>query len=77
RRVGLAEQGQLQGMLHGLRGLTGLLGPGLFSQSFRLGIAPGTPVALPGLPFLLASSLLLTALLVAASARTTATDPAK
>ncbi|MDW8362403.1 MAG: MFS transporter [Myxococcales bacterium] len=77
RRVGIAEQGQLQGMLHGLRGLTGLLGPGLFSQSFRLGIAPGTPLALPGLPFLLASSLLLTALVVATVARTTVAEPAR
>jgi DHA1 family tetracycline resistance protein-like MFS transporter len=65
RRVGISEQGQLQGANGSVRGITELIGPGLFTQSFALFIAAGTPLHLPGTPFLLASLLLAAALLVA------------
>jgi DHA1 family tetracycline resistance protein-like MFS transporter len=65
RRVGVSEQGQLQGANGSVRGITELIGPGLFTQSFAFFIAAGAPLRLPAAPFLLASLLLATALLVA------------
>ena len=65
RRVGASEQGQLQGANGSVRGITELIGPGLFTQSFAFFIAAGAPLQLPGAPFLLASLLLAAALLVA------------
>ncbi len=68
RRVGLSEQGQLQGANGSVRGITELIGPGLFTQSFAYSIVAGNPLQLPGAPFLLASLLLAAALLVASRA---------
>ena len=65
RRVGVCEQGQLQGANGSVRGITELIGPGLFTQSFAFFIAVANPVHLPGAPFLLASLLLATAIPVA------------
>ena len=39
RRVGASEQGQLQGAIAGLAGIAGLVGPGLFTQTFAFFIA--------------------------------------
>jgi len=64
-RVGFSEQGQLQGANGSVRGITELIGPGLFTQSFAFFIAVANPVHLPGAPFLLASLLLAAALLAA------------
>jgi len=58
RRVGPTEQGQLQGALSGVAGLTGIIGPGLFSLTFAAAISPASTGHLPGAPFLLASALL-------------------
>jgi DHA1 family tetracycline resistance protein-like MFS transporter len=58
-RVGLSEQGQLQGALNSLRGITGLIGPTLFTQIFARFIDAKSPVKLPGAPFLLATLLLI------------------
>jgi len=43
REVGVSEQGQLQGAVNSLRGIAGMLGPGLFTLIFAktLGFAPG------------------------------------
>jgi DHA1 family tetracycline resistance protein-like MFS transporter len=43
REVGPGEQGQLQGAVNSLRGIAGMLGPGLFTYIFSktLGFAPG------------------------------------
>jgi DHA1 family tetracycline resistance protein-like MFS transporter len=41
--------------------LAGLLGPGLFSQTFARSIAPDAAWHLPGAPFLLASAMLVAA----------------
>jgi MFS transporter, DHA1 family, tetracycline resistance protein len=65
RRVGLSEQGQLQGANGSVRGITELIGPTLFTQCFAIFIAAGAPLHLPGAPFLLASLLLAAGLLVA------------
>jgi DHA1 family tetracycline resistance protein-like MFS transporter len=59
RRVQPFEQGQLQGANSSLMGITGMLGPLLFTQVFSRAIRPGTPLHLPGAPFLLAGALLL------------------
>lgn len=59
------EQGQLQGAVQCIRGLTALVGPGLFTFVFAAAIKPGR-IHLPGAPFLLAAGILLSALPVAA-----------
>lgn len=65
RRVGACAQGQLQGAVHSLRGITGMIGPGLFTFTFATAIAPAHGWSLPGAPFLLSSGLLVLALLLA------------
>jgi DHA1 family tetracycline resistance protein-like MFS transporter len=57
RRVSSSEQGQLQGAIAGLSGIAGLIGPGLFTQTFALFIGAQASWRLPGAPFLLASLL--------------------
>jgi DHA1 family tetracycline resistance protein-like MFS transporter len=65
RRVGPSEQGQLQGAIHGLRGISGLIGPGLFTLTFAFAIGAGQAWHLPGAPFLLAAGLLAGGVLLA------------
>ena len=62
-----SEQGQLQGAVQCIRGLTALVGPGLFTFVFAAAIKPSAPLHLPGAPFLLAAAILLSALPVAAA----------
>jgi len=62
RHVGANEQGQLQGAVQCIRGMTALIGPTLFTFAFAAGIRPGAGFRLPGAPFLLASAILLAAL---------------
>jgi DHA1 family tetracycline resistance protein-like MFS transporter len=66
RRVSASEQGQLQGTNSSLMGLTGLVGPPIFTLTFASFIShqPGG-VNLPGAPFLLAAFLLVVAFLLA------------
>ncbi len=65
RRVQPSEQGQLQGANASLMGITGMVGPVLFTQVFSRAISPGTPLHLPGAPFLLAGLLLTVGLALA------------
>jgi len=58
RHVSPSEQGQLQGAIHSLRGITGMVGPALFTLTFAAAISPGHAWTLPGAPFLLAAALL-------------------
>ena len=58
RKVGPSEQGKLQGALSSVAGMTGIVGPGLFSLIFAEAISPQRAWHLPGAPFLLASVLL-------------------
>jgi DHA1 family tetracycline resistance protein-like MFS transporter len=58
RMVSGSEQGQLQGANSSLVALAGLLGPGLFAQTFAWSIGPEATWYLPGAPFLLAAVLL-------------------
>ena len=69
RRVGVSEQGRLQGATSSLRGITGMMGPVLFTATFAAFI-PGGRMAragwrVPGAPFFLSTLLLFGALLVA------------
>jgi DHA1 family tetracycline resistance protein-like MFS transporter len=68
RRVQSTEQGQLQGALSSIMGITGLIGPGLFTLAFARFIGPQAGWHLPGASFLLAALLLMLALAVAWSA---------
>ena len=65
RRVSSSEQGQLQGAIASINGLTGLIGPALFTQIFAHFIGPSAVWHLPGAPFLLASLMLLSAGVIA------------
>jgi DHA1 family tetracycline resistance protein-like MFS transporter len=58
RRVAPSEQGQLQGAMSSVRGIAGLCGPFLFTQTFAMAVGPGHNIALSGAPFLLAAVLL-------------------
>jgi len=64
RRVDSTEQGRLQGALASMSGITGMLGPLLFTQVFAFGISSQT-LRLPGAPFWTSSLLLVASLLVA------------
>jgi DHA1 family tetracycline resistance protein-like MFS transporter len=65
RRVNPSEQGQLQGAIASINGVTGLIGPMLFTQVFAYFISSSAVGHLPGAPFLLASMLLATAAWIA------------
>lgn len=64
RSISPSEQGQLQGAINSLRGISGLIGPGLFTWIFAHAIGSHAVVHAPGLPFYVAAGMLLTALLL-------------
>jgi DHA1 family tetracycline resistance protein-like MFS transporter len=59
------QQGQLQGATTSVQSASQLVGPFLFTLTFAYFIGAQAPVKLPGAPFLLASALLLLALMIA------------
>ncbi len=65
RRVGPPEQGQLQGAVHSLGGLAGLIAPFVFTQTLAAFIEPNSPVIFPGAPWVLAAGVLLAAAAIA------------
>ncbi|HET7219538.1 MAG TPA: TCR/Tet family MFS transporter [Vicinamibacterales bacterium] len=65
KRVSSKEQGQLQGAVMGLRGLSGLISPFIFTFTFATFIGARADLHLPGAPFLLASMLLVIAFFLA------------
>ena len=65
RRVSHAEQGQLQGANSSMMGITGMIGPTLFSATFAYFITPRGAISLPGAPFVLAALLTSVALFMA------------
>jgi DHA1 family tetracycline resistance protein-like MFS transporter len=76
RRVSSGEQGQLQGAIGSINGVTGLIGPTLFTQTFAYfiqtdpSLSPqhsslSTSGEFPGAPFILASLMLLSAAAIA------------
>jgi DHA1 family tetracycline resistance protein-like MFS transporter len=62
------QQGQLQGATSSVQSLSQLVGPFLFTLTFAYFIGEAAPVKLPGAPFLLASGLLVLALVIAVRA---------
>jgi DHA1 family tetracycline resistance protein-like MFS transporter len=65
RHVGAGQQGQLQGALQSVMGLTGIIGPGLFALTFSRSISTWSWLNVPGAAFLLASLLLVASVLIA------------
>jgi DHA1 family tetracycline resistance protein-like MFS transporter len=65
RLVKPEEQGQQQGATSSVQSISQLLGPFLFTLTFAHFISAQAPVKLPGAPFLLATALLLLALVIA------------
>jgi DHA1 family tetracycline resistance protein-like MFS transporter len=80
RLVAPDQQGALQGATTSVQSLSQLVGPFLFTLTFAYFIGNNAPWVMPGAPFLLASALLLLALLIAARVlaemRETAPEPA-
>jgi len=62
RRLGSAEQGRLQGATNSLNGVTGMLGPALFTQVFSMAVRGETQYGLVGAPFFLAAGLMILAM---------------
>jgi DHA1 family tetracycline resistance protein-like MFS transporter len=59
------EQGLLQGAVNSLRGIAGLIGPGLFTWVYAQSVGAGAWLPSQGAPFYLASALLVVGLLMA------------
>lgn len=68
QRVHPSQQGQLQGALNSLRGVSGLIGPILFTGSLAAAMSRQGPSVMLGAPFFAAAVLLLLALLALALA---------
>jgi DHA1 family tetracycline resistance protein-like MFS transporter len=78
RRVDPTSQGKLQGAINSLRGLTGMIGPLIFTQVFAAAIAPQaafhlpwagrSSVHVPGAPYLVAAGLLSVSMAIAYAA---------
>lgn len=64
-RIDASDQGKLQGMLGSVMGVAGMIGPGLFTQTFAVAIRPDSAWHLPGASFLLSAGFLLAALALA------------
>lgn len=65
RRVDPGHQGRLQGANQSLQGIASILGPPLFGLTFAFAVRDDARLHLPGLPLLIAASLLALALLIA------------
>jgi MFS transporter, DHA1 family, tetracycline resistance protein len=66
QRIAVSEQGRLQGAVNSLRGMSGLLGPILFTASFAASVSQTGPTIVWGAPFFVAVVLLMLALAVVA-----------
>jgi DHA1 family tetracycline resistance protein-like MFS transporter len=65
RQVDATEQGRLQGALAGLRGIGGMIGPGLFTGVFAAAVADGRSPAMAGAPYVLSAMMLAVAYAIA------------
>ncbi len=64
RRVAENAQGELQGAVASLHGLSAVVAPPVMTQLFRRFTAPGAPIHFPGAAFLLATLLAVGALIL-------------
>ena len=69
RRVGSGEQGQIQGASSSIMGVTGLIGPGLFTSVLAWSVGGPHARHMPGIAVLLAALFMLCALAVTARVR--------
>lgn len=74
RHVSAAEQGELQGALGSIRGISMLLGPGLFAFTFAQFIGPWRNLGIPGAPWYLAAVLYTAAFVLAWRVTSSADD---
>ncbi|HEY4434036.1 MAG TPA: MFS transporter, partial [Candidatus Cybelea sp.] len=74
RRVKPEEQGELQGALGSVRGLSMLIGPSIFTLTFAQFAGPWRSLGLIGAPWLLAAALYALSLFVASRATSRADD---
>ena len=58
-RVSASEQGQLQGAIASLTGISELVGPSIFTLTFAYAVQKGMPIERSGAPFVLAGTILL------------------
>ena len=65
KQLGPSEQGQLSGANSSLNGISGMIGPYLFTTVFYFTIEPSLDTYWPGAPFALAAAILFIALLLA------------
>jgi MFS transporter, DHA1 family, tetracycline resistance protein len=65
QRVKPSEQGQLQGAMSSMRGISGMIGPLLFTQIFAFAIRGDSLPHLPGAPYLLSAVLIIAAVSLA------------
>ena len=78
KRVGPDEQGQLQGALTIFLGITGFIGPLIFTNTFAWSIGDGRWLGIPGLAILLGGGMIAAAFVVALFvARPLASPPAE
>jgi DHA1 family tetracycline resistance protein-like MFS transporter len=63
-RVSADAQGELQGAVAGLHSLSSIIAPPLMTQMFRRFTAQAAPIRFPGAPFLLASLLAVSAMVI-------------
>lgn len=66
-KIGPSEQGQLQGAINSLRGIAGLIGPGIFTYIFSKSIGDHALIHSPGMPFYTAAAMLLIGFIIAAT----------
>ncbi len=64
RSASPSEQGQLQGAINSLRGIAGMLGPGLFTWLFAKAVGDWSGLHLPGLPYYVAAGLMVCSVLL-------------
>lgn len=69
RAAGPEEQGQLQGAINSLRGIAGIVGPGLFTWFFAKAVGDWAHWHLPGLPFFVAAAMMLASVLLSFTAQ--------
>jgi DHA1 family tetracycline resistance protein-like MFS transporter len=74
RHVKASEQGELQGALGSVRGLSMLIGPAIFTLTFAKFAGPWRSLGLIGAPWLLAAAMYAVALIVAWRATSHADD---
>ena len=68
RRISPDRQGEFQGAMGSLQGLSGLIGPVIFSGSFAYVTSPGALWRLTGAPFFISAALALGALVLTVQA---------